>query len=567
MAEIPGLRPLKETNTIGDSPTHYAILNGAYDIYVQADYLKGSDGQYYYAAKWLRLQAGTYLLKHITDDYGIFRLEGTTVAEGTSGGTFKDYLRTEFTVAANGVYRWDVIYQNHVGGVDPSYTVYELSRDGVIIEVSRANDFVGDVVPIPDAALGTRPPYNNDVRLSYPVFLAKPDWKSGIIERLEWNTDVLSSETGAEQRRKLRQVPRRSLEGQFNAFGNNRALIDSYVTGVGANYGLLPLWYDESMVESLSVAGSIDIFGDFNYRDYNVNDVVLIRRNDTFDYELNVVQEKRAGQLVLAYGLSADTPRGATITPVRVAQLRDQITGTLLTDEVQQYSIRFYTLENYEMPPAWNLPSYTRTNLPILTLEPDYRESISLTFDRTLYTQDNTISYVLVRDPGGQVSTGQKFSYHFHGRAALYSFKQMLFKMSGRWREFHIPTGHNDIALTRDVDSSQGALIGYRNGYSQYVKTEQLVRRDILIQLWNGQNYPNTIISSRVVGDEEWFFLSETTPAFTKASVKRVSYMPRGRLDVDAVEVMRLTDADGASTVSLTFKSLDERRVAPPITF
>ena len=560
MAELEGLRPLRELYVAG----HAAAMDGAYDIYVQADHDKASDGQHYYAAKWLRLKAGTYLLKFMCDDLAQFYLDGTKVAEGVLAS---EPTRTEFTVAQNGVYRWDVMYQNHVGGVDPAWAGYSLSLNGTVIEVSRANDFVGDVVPIPDAALGPKPPYNNDARLSYPVFLPKPDWKNGIIERLEWLTDVLISETGAEQRRKLRQVPRRSLEGMFNTFGNHRNLIDSYLTGVGAEYGLLPLWYDESGITSTAVAGSVDLFGDFDYRDYNVGDVVIIRRGSMFDYELNVVAEKRAGQLVLGYGITTRTPRGSTVTPVRVAQLRDAASGTLVTDEVQQYSLRFYLLENYEITPAWNMPVYTRTGLPILTLQPNYRESTDLSFSQLLYTLDNDISTPIMRDPSEQASTGVKCSYHVYGRAEMYRMKQLLFAMAGRWKEFHLPTGHNDFELSRDIDGGQGALIAYRTGFSQYINSRQTVRSDVLIELWDGQLFPNTIISSRVVGEEEWLFLTESVPSFSKASVKRISYLPRARLDIDGIELNRITDADGATTLSLSFKTISERRNAPPITF
>lgn len=560
MAELQGLRPLRELLV----PGHAAAMNGAYDIFVQDDHDKASDGQPYYAAKWLRLKAGTYMLKHMCDDTAQFYLDGVKVADSILAN---EPALTEFTVAQNGVYRWDVMYQNHVGGIDPAWAGYALLLDGTVIEVSRANDFIGDVVPIPDAALGVKPPYNSDARLSYPVFLPKPDWKSGMIERLEWLTDVLTSETGAEQRRKLRQVPRRSLEAMFNAFGNHRNLIDSYITGVGANYGLLPLWYDESAITSTAVAGSVDLFGDFAYRDYNVNDVVLIRRGSLFDYELNVVAEKRDGQLVLAFGLSVKTPVGATVTPVRVAQLRDASSGTLVTDEVQQYSLRFYTIENYEITPAWNMPVYQRSGLPILTLEPNYRESTDLSFTRGLYPLDNDISAPVIRDPGGQASTAVQCSYHIYGRAEMYRMKQLLFAMSGRWREFHLPSGHNDFELSRDVDGGQGALIAYRTGFSQFINSRIAVRSDVLIELWDGQTFPNTIISSRVVGDEEWLFLTETVPSIAKDSVKRISYMPRARLNIDSVELNRITDADGATTLSLSFQTFAERRVAPPITF
>jgi hypothetical protein len=128
-----------------------------------------------------------------------------------------------------------------------------------------------------------------------------------------------------------------------------------------------------------------------------------------------------------------------------------------------------------------------------------------------------------------------------------------------------VPTGHDEFVLTRDISASQGAIIVARSGYNQYNLSQQAIRRDICIELYDGTKLFNTIISSRVVEDEEWLFLSETVPSLPLANVRRISYMPRSRLDIDAIEINRLTDADGASQVALTFKAIVERRNAPPI--
>src|SRR5690606_19561232 len=42
-----------------------------------------------------------------------------------------------------------------------------------------------------------------------------PDWTDGVTESLAWLTDVLTSETLVEQRRALRQAPRRSVQAAF----------------------------------------------------------------------------------------------------------------------------------------------------------------------------------------------------------------------------------------------------------------------------------------------------------------------------------------------------------------
>lgn len=559
---LTGLRPLKETNTLGNSPSHYATLNGAYDIYVQDQYDAAEANTTYYAAKWIKLAAGNYQIRFIIDDSGTVKLNGQQVATGTNGGSWVTPVVQTFTLATSDTYRLDLTYLN-VPGPSPSYICYEISKDGVVVEVSRANDFIGDLKPIPDSALGPKPPYNEDVRLSYPVFLPKPDWKSGVLERLEWLTDVLQSESGAEQRRKLRQYPRRSLEASFSRFGNNRNLIDSYLTGVGQRYGLVPLWWDETPIDPV-YAGSIDIFGDFRRREFFANDVVIIRREGELDYELNIIAEKTDTKLTLLYGTQKDTTHG-TISPVRVAQIRDQLGGSQLTDAVRQYQLRFYTLEAADYTTSWTFPIYERTNLPVLNWIPNYREQMDLTFDRVSFVWDNQVGNPYVVDPGATATTNEKYGYTIFGRDAMHDFKCNIYKMAGRWREVHVPTGHDEFVLTRDVSASQGALIVARSGYNQYNLSQQAIRRDICIELYDGTRLFNTIISSRVVEDEEWLFLSETVPSLPLANVRRISYMPRSRLDIDAIEINRLTDADGASQVALTFKAIVERRNAPPI--
>lgn len=559
---LTGLRPLKETNTLGNSPTHYATLNGAYDIYVQDQYAAAEANTTYYAAKWIKLAAGNYQIRFIIDDTGTLKLNGQQVASGTNGGDWVTPVVQTFTLATSDTYRLDLTYTNVPGG-SPSFICYELSKDGVVVEVSRANDFIGDLKPIPDSALGPKPPYNEDVRLSYPVFLPKPDWQSGVLERLEWLTDVLQSESGAEQRRKLRQYPRRSLEASFSRFGNNRNLIDSYLTGVGQRYGLVPLWWDETPIDPV-YAGSIDIFGDFRRREFFANDVVIIRREGELDYELNIIAEKTDTKLTLLYGTQKDTTYG-TISPVRVAQVRDQLGSSQLTDAVRQFQLRFYTLEAADYTTAWTFPIYSRTNLPVLNWIPNYREQMDLTFDRVAFQWDNQVGNVYVVDPGATATTNEKYGYTIFGRDAMHDFKCNIYKMAGRWREVHVPTGHDEFVLTRDISASQGAIIVARSGYNQYNLSQQAIRRDICIELYDGTKLFNTIISSRVVEDEEWLFLSETVPSLPLANVRRISYMPRSRLDIDAIEINRLTDADGASQVALTFKAIVERRNAPPI--
>lgn len=563
MAMLPGLRPLKEILVT----EHYTNLSGAYDLYVQ-DVYAAAEARTYYMAKWIRLPADDYRFRYYVDDRGTVSLDKQKLMdlEMGNGGVYE----TPFNVKANGVYRFDITYEEAPNN-SPAFVAYAIfNSKNELVEVSRADGWIGDLVPIPDSALGPKPPYNNDNRLSYPVFLVEPNWKTPVLERLEWLTDVLTSESGAEQRRKLRQVPRRSIEAAFIAHGSKRAAIDNYITGVGTTNGLVPLWYDKSIITSKSVAGSVDLFADIAYRDFNPNDVVIIRHaGGLFDYELNIVAElKSNGQMVLAYGLQKDAEPHDSVTPVRVARMLDMPNGTNHTDRVREYSIRFDTTERAAHRAQFTgLPIYSRTNLPVLTWVPNFKESQSLTFERQMFMLDNQISNAYVRDPGGQAYTGLQGTYQVYGRENMAAAKDVLYQLAGRLKEIHVPSGQDDIVLTRDVNGPQGALIAERTGYQQFGTFRQNVRRDILIELYDGTRLFNTIISARVVGDEEWLFLSETVNSIPRDAIRRISYMSRARLDTDAIEITRLTDSDGASQIPLVFRTFTERRVAPPVVF
>lgn len=557
---LTGLRPVREYL----NPAHADTMGGAYDLFVQDTYSGALANQDYYAAKWVKLAAGDYTVKAIADDSGELSIDGRPVfnvvlSGGVTTGTFN--------ILSAGVYRFDLKYHN--GPVNtPGYLAYQLILNNETVEVSRAQDFIGDLVPIPDSALGPKPPYSDDQRLSYPVFLSLPNWKDGVTERLEWQTDVMSSETGAEQRRPVRLHPRRSFEATFLRWEQNRTILDSEIIGIGRHPLLLPLWHDMTATENDAPAGSVDIFGQFRVKDFNIGDVVYFNRGSTWDYEVNIIAglDIPAGHMTLQFGMQADTPKGTRMYPVKVAQIREASSSSQITDAAARTQLRFFCLENYELEPSWSdLPVYPRTGLHILTLEEDWGTEAEVNIDRLAFAFDNQAGIPVIVDPGEMAYETVKRYYTITGRTADRQFRQILFALRGRLKTFHLPLHTNDFILTRDINPSDGALVVRRCGYTQYVGNNQPIRRDILIELYDAPPIPATIISSRTVEQEEWLFLSESIPATVRTRVKRIGYMPVARLDIDGVEIKRLTDSAGISQVALTFKLFSDTREAAPI--
>nr|ELR5076389.1 hypothetical protein [Providencia rettgeri] len=537
-------------------------------MYVQDEYNKADANQFYYMAKWIKLEAGVYNIYSMVNTTGKIKLDGNVIIS-----PFTDLAppnEAEFVVQQSGVYRFDCEYVNREANTNAfiAYRIETAGPDPEVIELSRANDFIADLVPLPDSALGPKPPYSDDVRLSYPVFLPMPNWKDGITERLEWQTDVMISETGAEQRRPIRLHPRRTFEGTFLRWDENRQVLDTTMAGIGTAPMLLPLWHDMTAVENDAPAGSVDIIAQIRVKDFNVGDVVIFRRDLTWDYEINIITalDFDAAHMTLQYGLQNDVGRGTRMYPVRVARVEEAMTGRLITGRVSDYQIRFRCTEPYELADSWSdMPIYPRTGLHIFTLRDNWKSAQETNMDRKFYMYDNESGVIESVDPGGQSQGTIKKAFQLHGRTADRQFRQLLFALRGRTKTFHLPQGTEDFILTRDINPSDGALRVRRCGYTQFVGSKQTTKRDIMIELYDGTRIPTTIISSRIVGNEEWLFLSQSIPATAMEDVRLITYMPVARLDVDGIEIKRVTDSAGVSLVSLTFKLFDDRREATPV--
>lgn len=556
-----GLRPFKETRTEGLAPQQSAALSGAYQLYAQDAYLDPGVGQIYYGAKWTKFPAGEYTLKIIINGYGGVGLEGTTLFDNVSnGGSWTTPSYQTFSVTSNAVLKFDIWYTANATN-EAAYVIYEIvDQAGNVFEVSRANEFIGDIIPVPVDALPPRPPYMADARLQLPVFLLQPNWKDGITERLGWLTDVLPSETGAEQRRRLRDQPRQVVEASFLSHGRARNFLDSFLTAVGPNECLVPLWFYEETVDNKLPTATVDVFADFKDMPLRVDDTVIVRApGDLFDYEVNVIRAYSDAKIELRFGLQRDYPAGTTITPMRRARTALSTEVSALTDQVGTVRLQFDIIEDPTIFEKWAAPIYRNTGLRVFNVDPNFRD-IAFTYDSMAQYFDPEVGRVSMAYPGGQSKQWERLVFHINGRSAMRTFVEMLHTMNGKWKSFHLPTQRDEFELKEDIRANDGALRVFPSGYAMFAQQNQRGRRDILVELFTGEQFFNTIISSRTMKGEEWLFLSETLPNIAKGDVRRVCYMPESRLDVDSIEFQRLTDSRGASTVTLVFVNIPKER-------
>ena len=207
----------------------------------------------FYLSRRMRFAGGTYQVKAYVDDAATWWIGSSLTNQRLAWTSVIGQVLTGEFYIPEGIQRLDIILQNLPATPTPCYAVFSLWKGTELIYASNGEHWLFDQVPIPDEDL----PQIEDIRLSMPVWAVLPNWKGGMSERLSWKTDVMESETGAEQRRSVLAHPRRTVEVDFLREGAARSRMDLFFNGIGKQEILVPMWHEAvKMVEGIRIGAT-----------------------------------------------------------------------------------------------------------------------------------------------------------------------------------------------------------------------------------------------------------------------------------------------------------------------
>lgn len=541
-----------------------AAMSNAWMLYPQDRLDQAPGNQTYYMSKWQYFEGGTYQVKMYADDGGTVYVDSQVAVTGIISQGLITGAQIQIT---NGWHRLDASYYN-IPANTPGFVGFAFYRDGNVAAeiISSPDGMFGDDVTWPD--IGTKPSGGNST-LSLPVFLPRPNWGNSITETWAWLTTVVTSESGAEQRRKIRRFPRRYVEAQFRGFDNKRQAMDLAVASMGKDPLLIPLWFDTQFIEAAYPRGTTVITGDFKYRNFHNGCIAIVRGTNIFDYELLPVLTVTDTTITMARGLLKDW-KEFQLLPCRQAVVDDQVSTTNYTSKATDYQIRFRCTDAESFfQPSWAFngkvfPTNGITNLPVINLRPNWRDSITHSFDRIIFQTDNQTGVPYTQDAGNQETMDWSLPLQLKGTHQYYSFLTLLFAMAGQQSPFHAPNWMRDFNLVKNINAADGYLAVEQTGYSYYAALTQDIRRWIYIELFNGTVFENRIVSSRAEDGIEYLYLDQTIGNIAKEDVRVLCFMPYCRLASDTVEIEHQTDLTGACEVMLALHGFIERRDGTP---
>lgn len=391
-----------------------------------------------------------------------------------------------------------------------------------------------------------------------PVFNFEHNWIDPVVERIAYMTTVLRKRSGAEQRIRNRQKPRRTVEYKAFIGGadelSERRRFDGLVWKTQDQQIMVPMWTDVQSLPTQLASGSghVDLPPLQGY-DFAADAGYLMFWENSTTYEVLEIDalNNTNGRITFKTNTVFTWPKGTRVMPAWLG-LYDPI----VSDEVYASDIKS-TLVKFELI----VPTVAATaNFRATTPDLDTYRSVDVynlsgmngsnqrTLERTVARQDFSVGQ-FKNDSIQLAPFGGIDAYlELFGRAEIAEFLGWLGMRVGRQKAFWFPTWEQDFNFIEQVDDNIFAAepFGYEATYNLGES-----RRDIAIIAADGTQTYRRITSVASDVDQDEFTLDDDYPAVT---LDRISFLRYCRLDHDEVELTWQTNDD--VSVALKFREL-----------
>lgn len=361
----------------------------------------------------------------------------------------------------------------------------------------------------------------------------RPD--AGLLERLEWSTDVIESFDASEQRIRLLATPNRYFEFSVTVSDRERRRAENALHAGQPGLWAVPVWMDAQTLGSTLASGSTSITIDTTTRDFQAGGMAMLSR-DSETFEVVDIDSQTGSTLTLDSATVVTWPAGTIIAPLRIARMPEELNLARFTGDTSYGRVRFKCTEASSWPAASDGTTYR--SFPVLGSAPNWTEDVDQGYLRKLQTLVTGTGPDFVDEAGSGTILLQSHRWLLDGRSQIDAFRQWLYARAGRLTAFWLPTFALDFEVVANIGSSATTIDVEQAGYTENL-ARGIGRQDIRIELHSGTVYYRRITgSSEISADVERLTINSALgTAVSISEIRSISFMSLARLDADAVEI------------------------------
>lgn len=364
-------------------------------------------------------------------------------------------------------------------------------------------------------------------------------------ETMEWMTEVIRCKS-AEQRLCLRNVPRTSLEYDFQFLPQEIEAATVMARQWGADEFLIPLWHELSHVGTVS-SSTTSIPVDTTLARYQAGWYAFIMGVDgkyevvTIDSVTPTTIELVSPGVVLGF-------TGAVVMPCYPARFKSAFSFRKYAAEYTSGAAEFIITENLGITAsnpysAFN-GSYVVSDRPLLGR--GSRETQTREFEAF----SNVSGPLFYSKPYTYSVGSNSISWSFDSQAELYAFMQWMLGVKGKQQSFYLPRWTRDFVPSQNVVSTNTHITVYTND----LLTDSYTGPICLVKS-NGDQVYLIVESWLFVGSGQYRMRLTTTVGenIDLSDIEMITRMPKMRFNSDKVEF----DHQGGKVVDVRMPTME----------
>lgn len=379
------------------------------------------------------------------------------------------------------------------------------------------------------------------------VFNHPHNWSSPVTENYEFKTDIVTSQSGREQRRSLRRNPRLAIETRINPVGAALIKLRRQLTFWGQYPFWQPDWARSAPASSTVSVGvsAIPIARPLRGAKVGMKVVIDMPSGSAPTFTLTNVS---GTSLTLDGPLLELMPAGTMVHLAYQGYIPSGQQSQLVTNRVTTAIIRFEADPTEILPVAPGAAEQTFSGIEVVMLRPNWQNTIDLSHDYEVYDVDNGRGIKRRYHPVSYNRPTTKWMMRNMDAARSENVLSFFIRMKGRLRVCYVPSLIDDLppmaALVKNSDKFKVA------GLEALQYWDKAVQRAIRIEGEDGTIWYRRVISmTQATANTE---VRVDTPWPAALQVKQISWMSRCRLASDLLVLSWLSDTISECDLSFT---------------
>lgn len=359
-------------------------------------------------------------------------------------------------------------------------------------------------------------------------------------ERLSFKTDLLGTESGKEQRIRLRKNPRQFFNWKVRADDGtfDKGKLDTLMFDWQARTWGVPIWHEATFLTVAAAAAALTINVDSTAdADYRVGGLVMIFDSASL-FDVQTIASLTSNTITLNNAILGTYPVGAEVAPLRTGNLTPSVNATRFISADQELSLTFRILDNDAN--LGDLTGQGTYNSKVLldTCNVMRSSSLSETYQQAIIVMDGGVGLTSQESPWANGKRATTLTLRANTRAQVWDLRQLLHSLGGRQISFYVPTFGKDLVANQDLATASQDLLIDNIGYTQFVRTRQ-PRNHIWVRLVDGTIFTREITSStETTSAVETLALDSTWGQdIAIADIDRISYLEEVRFNSDDINI------------------------------